>query len=241
MEADLVLGPVSATASASITSLVKTIIGAGILGLPFAFSTTGLLVGMGLLVLAGAAQLFALHVLSIVVVQARAEGVTPSFQSLALDTFGSRGGATAVEAIICVHCFGTATSYLIVAGDLCPQLAQYLLAGEPDGWLEALLQDRRFWILLVAFCVELPLFWQRTLDALKTTSFIGNAAVLVVAGLTAAFTVGVLHVPTTPPIEPVSWLPPAADDSSPSYATRIGVLGVYVFAFSCTMNLPQVT
>mgnify|MGYP001318519820 CR=1 FL=1 len=47
--------------------------------------------------------------------------------------------------------------------------------------------------------------------------------------LTAAFTVGLLHPPTEPPIEPVSWLPPPSEAST--LATRVGVLGVFVFAF----------
>ena len=59
----------SATESASVTSLVKTIVGAGILGLPFAFAQTGLALGIALLLIAGVAQLFAMDLLSVLVVE----------------------------------------------------------------------------------------------------------------------------------------------------------------------------
>ena len=218
--------------STSVTSLVKTIVGAGILGLPFAFAQTGVALGVALLVLSGAAQLFALQLLSALVVDAK-EHSTPSYRSLALAAFGSDVGASAVEAINGVHCFGTATAYLIVVGDLCPQLAALCIS--PDGGL-ALLLERRIWIAFVGVGVELPLFWQRTLEALNVTSTIGNAAVTAVGVLTAAFAVGALQ--TSPPQSvPVSLLPPP-EDVAP-VATKIGVLGVFVFAYAWCARKPR--
>ena len=82
--------PTAASWSASVTCLVKTIIGAGILGLPYAFAQTGYLLGISLLLLCGAAQWFALHLLAILVLDAKSRGVVaPSFRSLALDAFGN--------------------------------------------------------------------------------------------------------------------------------------------------------
>ena len=113
-----------ATLSASVTSLVKTIVGAGILGIPLASAQTGSLLGAALLLAAGGAQLLALHLLSLLVLEST--DASPSFRSLALQAFGSELGASTVELIMAGHCFGTATSYLIVVGDLCPQLALYV-------------------------------------------------------------------------------------------------------------------
>ena len=222
--------PTAASWSASVTCLVKTIIGAGILGLPYAFAQTGYLLGISLLLLCGAAQWFALHLLAILVLDAKSRGVVaPSFRSLALDAFGSNVGATAFEIVLGIHCFGTSTSYLIVVGDLMPQLVGLVSDAE---WLN----DRHLWIAIVAIFIELPLFWQRTLDALKISSHMGNLAVALVAMLTISFAIGILH-PDAPPTSFVPFLPPTDGNSS----TQVGVLGVYVFAYACAMNLPAIT
>ena len=85
--------------------------------------------------------------------------------------------------------------------------------------------------------IELPLFCQPTLDALKYTSAVGNAAVAIVVGLTVAFALGLLHAPPTLG-EHVSVLPPPAGASDA--ATQIGVFGVFVFAYACSMNVPTI-
>ena len=228
-----------ATRAASVTSLVKTIVGAGILGVPFALAQTGLLLGLVLLLFAGAAQLFALQLLTAVIVESRARGSSPSFRTFAVEAFGSHVGATVIEAINGIHCFGTATAYLLVVGDLAPQLAGYLGGCAAHDELSCpWLTSRRVWISVVGLAIELPLFWQRTLDALKMTSAIGNAAVGLVGVLTAAFATGVLHT-ASPPTGPPDLLPPPPERAP--LATRVGVLGVYVFAFACAMNLAQLS
>jgi len=147
-----------------------------------------------------------------------------------MDAFGSASAATAVEATFALHCFMTGTSYLIVMGDLCPQLASYLC-----GVNSGLLVERRLWIVIFGFAIELPLFWQRTLEALNVSSAIGNAAVVLVTLLTAAFALGLL--PTAEPAHPAPLYPPATGESS-MVGGALGVLGVFVFAFACAMNVP---
>jgi hypothetical protein len=51
----------------SIMTLCKTIIGSGLLGLPYALAQTGLILGTVLLVLVGAVQAFVLHLLAVCV------------------------------------------------------------------------------------------------------------------------------------------------------------------------------
>ena len=110
--------PKAAGVGVSIMTLCKTIIGSGLLALPYALAQTGLVLGVVLLVLVGAIQAFVLHLLAVCVKNAtdsqhlRAD--PPSFYSLSV----SAGLPPAVvESCVGLATFGFATSYLVVMGD----------------------------------------------------------------------------------------------------------------------------
>ena len=137
----------SATLIRSVTGLVKAMVGAGILGLPFAFGQTGLLLGMALLVFSAGMQMFTCHLLLSCIKSQREQSTGASstaaitYATLADQCFGCNPSMrAAVDASIALGCFGFATSYLIVLGGLCPQVALTY------GVLTGPLLQRQFWI-----------------------------------------------------------------------------------------------
>ena len=114
----------TATLTATIINLIKTTIGSGILSLPFAFAQTGFLLGAGLLVVCGIAQAYALHLMALVIKKTRL--TSPSFRSIASVTYGPRSRVPKAVAIsVSLACFLFSTSFLIVIGDLMPDIVEF--------------------------------------------------------------------------------------------------------------------
>jgi hypothetical protein len=96
----------------SCVTLCKTIIGSGLLGLPFALAQTGLVLGVALLLLAAAAQGFALHLFALCAIHQRRFGPAgadpPSFHSLAQN---ARLPPAFVESAVGLATFGARCSF----------------------------------------------------------------------------------------------------------------------------------
>jgi len=220
----------SASLGSSVVNLVKTIIGAGVLGIPFAFGQSGLLLATVELIAGGALQAFTLRILAMAVLKERTKEGKISFGSMAKAAFGGSSMANAIEISNAVGCFGMATSYLIVIGDLIPQVNDF--AGLTGG----LWGDRSFWISIIAWCIGLPLMCLQKLDSLKVTSMIGNVGIAYIVFVVACFAAGALPV-GGPPEQEVSVGPPP----SSAYTSVPGMFecaSIYIFAFSCAQNIP---
>eukprot|EP00494_Astrolonche_serrata_P018257 UN18449 len=99
-------------------NIVNTIIGAGMLSLPYAFSETGVSMGIVWFLIAAAGEAQAVHLLACCVLKERKF----SFRALAIKTlpFERKTSEKFMEGLMAVNCFGLATSYLVVIGDLAP-------------------------------------------------------------------------------------------------------------------------
>eukprot|EP00747_Dinoflagellata_sp_TGD_P070868 gnl/TRDRNA2_/TRDRNA2_156784_c0_seq1.p1 gnl/TRDRNA2_/TRDRNA2_156784_c0~~gnl/TRDRNA2_/TRDRNA2_156784_c0_seq1.p1 ORF type:complete len:473 (-),score=59.49 gnl/TRDRNA2_/TRDRNA2_156784_c0_seq1:287-1705(-) len=218
--------------TASVINLIKMIIGSGILGVPWAFGQTGMLLGASLLALIGAVQAFTLHLLAVCVMDAHRHGEDVSFRSLAVAAFqGSQSMDSVVEVLVCILCFGGGTSFLIVTGDLIPQVCDYFDVREP--WP---LSDRHFWITAVGFCVELPLVCCQRLESLKVSSVVGNVGVAYIVVAVAIFASGKLDLEA--PEQPASLLPPP-ETAHTSFAGMVQCIPIYIFAYTCVPNIPR--
>ena len=98
-------------------NLANTVVGAGMLGLPHAFSEAGSFVGVLLLILAGVASALSLHLLA--VCQQTVGEKPSSFYTIAHAAFPAL--TSVIDIAVAIKCFGVATSYLIVIGDLMPK------------------------------------------------------------------------------------------------------------------------
>lgn len=141
----------------SLFNLTSTILGAGILALPYAFSRTGYALGIALIIFSAATALFSLHLLALCGAKA---GIPASFYTV---TDASVPKLTfLVDVSVITLCLGTAISYMIVIGGLMPQVMDNFGGNEAS-------KRRELWII-IGLCIVFPLCCPRKLEALRFTS-----------------------------------------------------------------------
>ncbi|ORY95058.1 transmembrane amino acid transporter protein-domain-containing protein [Syncephalastrum racemosum] len=201
-------------------NLANTILGTGLLAMPAAVASVGLLPGMLVIMLSGIASSMGLYFLSRSA--ARTEGRHASFFAISKLTWPNL--AVFFDLAIAIKCFGVAVSYLIIIGDLMPQV---VASFSHEAQADDILMDRRFWITVFMATAVLPLSFLRKLDSLKYTSIIALVAVVYLG------TIVIYHYisPNFPP-------PPPEEVEMISISTAFFArLPVFVFAFTCHQNI----
>lgn len=171
-----------ASRASSFISLIKTIVGAGLLSMPLAFSTDGICVGLLIVLLAAITSGYGLF-LQAYVSKYVAKGHA-SFFNVCSVTYPAL--SVVFDIAIAIQCFGCAVSFLVLIGDLMPTVLPHV----PGIPVENV---RTFWIVASAIpCV--PLSFLKNLDSLKYTSILGLGAIAYLCALVVAeFALG--HVP----------------------------------------------
>lgn len=240
-------------------NLANTILGAGMLGLPMAFSRCGMALGFVLLIVFAGLASLGLFLLSAScdIVGRPASFVTVSERAV-------RGSGILLSSAIAIKCFGVAVSYLVIVGDVMPQV---LLGLGYTGQGDSVLLERRLWSLLAAVCVS-PLAYLRDLHSLRHISLVAISCVLAIAVLIVLFS---FRPPLSPAVDPC---PAAASPLAGDGATTAGAgasgstptdgiispracrgpvvavgnavdtlvaLPTFVFAFTCHQNIPVIT
>lgn len=167
-----------ASQTSSLVSLLKTIVGAGLLSMPLAFSTDGVPLGIGIVLLAAGTAAYGLF-LQAYVSQYVAAGHASFFNVCQL-TYPAL--SVVFDLAIAVQCFGCAISYLVLIADLMPTVAPVSFVAPAH--------LRLFWLAALAL-VCVPLSFLKNLDSLKYSSVLGLGAigylcVLVVANYLAS-------------------------------------------------------
>ncbi|CCH42030.1 Sodium-coupled neutral amino acid transporter 2 [Wickerhamomyces ciferrii] len=147
-----------ASVQSSVINLTKTIIGAGLLAIPFAFKADGLILGTILILIAGIASSYGLYIVS--QVSKKLPGDT-SYFALCGITYPKL--TLIFDFSIAIQCFGVALSYLVLIGDLVPSLINEVLS--------------RNQVILLSLIIIIPLISFRKLDSLKIGSLIGLLAI----------------------------------------------------------------
>jgi amino acid permease len=168
-----------ATFFSAYISLTNTVVGSGILGLPYAFSCTGWILGCILLLICAVLSSTSLHLLAL----CGARTAKPS-SFYAVAEIVSPGYTFIIDVAVALKCFGVATSYLIVIGDLMPDVMVELNATE-------LFLRRSTWVI-IGWLLLVPLSFLDSLNAFKWTStvsviFIGIITCVVIAYAVPAF------------------------------------------------------
>ncbi|ODV81771.1 vacuolar amino acid transporter 7 [Suhomyces tanzawaensis NRRL Y-17324] len=154
----------ASTASSSI-SLTKTIVGAGLLSMPLAFSTDGLVFGVFIILLAASTSGYGLFL------QAYVSRYVPSKNATFFNLCSITYPALSVvfDFAIAIQCFGSALSYLVLIGEIMPTIVHHIPLIAPEHY-------RTFWVLASGLiCV--PLSFLKNLDSLKYTSILGLVAI----------------------------------------------------------------
>ncbi|POM73302.1 Sodium-coupled neutral amino acid transporter [Phytophthora palmivora] len=160
----------TATAPSAIFNLVSTIIGGGILSLPFAFDKCGLIVALIFTTIAASASTFSLYV----VVSCSRRGRAASYEEVVRKALGARAGRITVVLLVVLTLL-TLVAYVILTKDLVGSLGAKFLYNRPISEAE---QN-----VLTIVCVLLvsPALLARSMDALRFTSIFSLVSVLVLA------------------------------------------------------------
>ncbi|KAG7193410.1 uncharacterized protein KQ657_000828 [Scheffersomyces spartinae] len=200
----------------SSVSLIKTIIGAGMLSMPLAYSTDGLIVGTLIILLAAATSGFGLFI------QAYVSRYVPvghaTFFNVCSISYPSLN--VLFDIAIAIQCFGCAISYLVLVGDLMPTIIPHL----PFVTDEHL---RTFFVALTSV-VLVPLLFLKNLDSLKYTSILGLFAIFYMVLLVIInYLLGVVPIEQRGEVE----LFP------PNFSGVFSTFSIIVFAFTGHQNM----
>lgn len=133
-------------------NMANSIIGAGIIGQPFAFRQAGL--AMGILLLVGL-TITVDWTIRLIVINSKLSGAD-SFQSTMQHCFG-KGGLIAISLAQWAFAFGGMIAFCIIVGDTIPRVLQALFPGLVNVPFLWLLTDRRAIIVLFILGVSWPL------------------------------------------------------------------------------------
>ncbi|KND04095.1 uncharacterized protein SPPG_01537 [Spizellomyces punctatus DAOM BR117] len=151
-------------------NFTNSIIGAGIIGLPYAFAESGFATGVLLLF----ALTFVVDwTVNLLIVDGKLAG-TRSYQELVKRCFG-RWGFIAVSVFQFVFAYGAMCAYAIIVGDTLPVVLSQLPSKTP---LYSVLTSRRAMITLTTLFVSLPLSLYRDISALAKTSAVSLGAIV---------------------------------------------------------------
>lgn len=159
-------------------NMANSIIGAGIIGQPYAFRQAGITVGILLL---AALTVTVDWTIRLIVVNSKLSG-TDSFQATVQHCFG-KSGLIAISVAQWVFAFGGMIAFCIIVGDTIPHVFASLFPSLKDMTFLWLLTDRRAVIVIFILCISYPLSLYR--DIAKVNFAVAdtlNAILTVLAG-----------------------------------------------------------
>lgn len=225
---------VRATIKSGTINILNTIIGAGILTMPYGLRANGLLFGSILIVWSACASAFGLYLQNKVARYTGQRG-SVSYFSLAQVTYPKL--SIVFDSAILIKCFGVGVSYLVVIGDLMPKIMETLEV-HPD----SVFMDRKFWISAFMACIVAPLSFLKKLTSLRYTSIMALFSVAyliflvvssyleIAAGVEKAHDVDVAKFHPFP-AKHIDWYGPL------SWKQTLSSFPMFVFAYTCHQNM----
>ncbi|KAJ2539949.1 hypothetical protein EV175_006287 [Coemansia sp. RSA 1933] len=214
-------GRMGASMLSSLFNLTNAIIGAGVIGLPYAMRKAGLLVGLAMVV--GLALLVD-WTLRILALNSKLSG-RQTYQGLVEYCFG-RWGLLASSLFQGMMAGGGMASFIVIVGDTLPHVLSALMPSIGSTGFGQVVFSRRFVVAFFVVCLAYPLSLYRDVGALgKTSAF----------AVVAMCTIIVSVIVEAPRIAPEL----RADPGTPVALASTGVfqaMGVITFAFVCHHN-----
>ncbi|KAJ2895140.1 hypothetical protein GGI21_005194, partial [Coemansia aciculifera] len=160
--------PGTNSVSGAVFNVLNSIIGSGIIGLPYALNNAGMATGLAMLVVVGLVSQFASYTL--VLTGKRVDAM--HYSEVARKTLGTLG-YQALSASVIVSLLGVVTTYLVILGDITSSLRETYLPGHE--WL-----TRSVAIAIVAYAFVLPLLFFRHSGPMAKFSVVSVVALPVI-------------------------------------------------------------
>ncbi|XP_039711851.1 putative sodium-coupled neutral amino acid transporter 11 isoform X1 [Pteropus medius] len=202
--------------SAAVFNVVNSIIGSGIIGLPYSMKQAGFPLGMLLLFWVSYVTDFSL----VLLIKGGALSGTDTYQSLVNKTFGFPGYLL-LSVLQFLYPFIAMISYNIITGDTLSKVFQRIPGVDPDN----LFIGRRFIIVLSTVAFTLPLSLAKDIAKLGKISLISTVLTTLILGIVMARVISLgPHIPKTDD----AWV-----FAKPNAIQAVGVMS---FAFICHHN-----
>ncbi|KAI9459087.1 amino acid transporter [Russula earlei] len=159
----------------SIANMANSILGAGIIGLPYAMSRAGFVTGVFLLVVL---CLVTDWTIRLIVINAKLSG-SSSYIGIMDRCFGSSGRA-AVTFFQFSFAFGGMCAFGIIIGDTIPHVIRSVFPNLPSTPVLSIFADRRFIIALCSIGVSYPLSLYRDIHKLSIASSLALCGMLII-------------------------------------------------------------
>jgi len=156
-------------------NMANSIIGAGIIGLPYAFKQAGLLMGIVLLI---SLTIMVDWTIRLIVVNSKLSGAD-SFQATLQHCFG-RTGLIAISIAQWAFAFGGMLAFCIIVGDSIPHVIEGLFPSLKNISFLWLLTDRRAVIVLFVLGVSWPLSLYRDIAKLAKASMLALVSMVII-------------------------------------------------------------
>ncbi|KKA27447.1 hypothetical protein TD95_004694, partial [Thielaviopsis punctulata] len=202
-------------------NMANSIIGAGIIGQPYAFKQAGLLAGMVLLV---ALTVVVDWTIRLIVINAKLSG-TNSFQATVAHCFG-RKGMLAISLAQWAFAFGGMVAFAIVVGDSIPVVFRAIWPDLSEMGLFSLLGNRQVVITIFVMGISYPLTLYRDIAKLAVASTFALISMLIIISTVVIQSLLV-------PADQRGSLSPALWTINSGITQAIGVIS---FAFVCHHN-----
>jgi len=206
-------------------NLSSTVLGAGILGVPFAFSKAGWILGTIFLVSGAVFSGVGLHLLSLCAVELSLSSSTTSFYSVAEKSIP--GYSFLIDLIIALKCFGISIAYLIVIGDSLPKAMEQISA--------PIYLTKRSTCLVLSFLLYGPISYFPTLDALKITSLISGLMIIYLTLLIFCYSLGINNLNPCNQLENITHCLGNSSLFEFNFDT-LKMVPIFFFGFSCQQN-----
>lgn len=211
----------AATIRSGTINLLNTIIGAGILAMPYGLKSNGLVFGCLLIIWSSLTSSMGLYLQS-KVAKYTAQTEAVSYFSLAQLTYPQF--LILFDSAIAIKCFGVGVSYLVIIGDLMPKIMESL-----DVATESILMHRNLWITIFMALIVVPLSYLKKLDSLRYTSIVALFSVVYLICL-VVFHYSVNDIPLEEP-KRITWIGPV------SLKSTLSSFPIFVFAYTCHQNM----
>lgn len=209
----------TATVKLGTINLLNTIIGAGILAMPYGLKCNGIVFGCVLVTWSALTLSLGLYLQNKVAKYTHQRGNVLYF-SLAQLTYPHF--SILFDLAISIKCFGVGVLYLVVIGDLMPQIMAQL------GVTHGLVLHRNFWISVFMVCVVAPLSFLKKLDSLKYTLVVALVSIVYLACLVIGHYVA--HDIDVPNLE-IDYFGPKL------VSLTLSLFPIFVFAYTCHQNM----